>query len=303
MALARTDERFREAYNSLLDYCDRLTPGDQLPTEQGLAVHLNVSRTVVRAALQRMQTEGLIRWQGREKTLLRLPNPKDRLTVQLDPISREELERQFLDWVLRFDVPPGTALNVTELARNFGVTPHSLQEFLASLSRFGLVRRRPRGGWKLLGFTPDYAIELSDFRMVLELNAISQLVALPSDHSIWKELRHIQADHHALALEIDERFHDFSLLDERFHNMIGNVIRNRFTAEFQKVISLIFHYHYQWDKKLERDRNLAAIGEHLALIEALIDRDEQAALEAAKVHLRTSKQTLLSSLRNHAHSM
>lgn len=301
--MARTDERFREAYNSLLDYCDSLTPGDQLSTEQGLAIHLDVSRTVVRAALQRMQSEGLIRWQGREKTLLRLPHPNDRLVVQLDPISGEELERQFLDWVLRFDVPPGTALNVTEMARKFGVTPHSLQEFLASLSRFGLVRRRPRGGWKLLGFTPDYAIELSDFRMVLELNAISQLVALPNDHSIWKELRQIQADHHALASEIDERFHDFSLLDERFHNIIGNVIRNRFAAEFQKVISLIFHYHYQWDKKLERDRNLAAIGEHLALIEALIERDEQAALEAAKVHLRTSKQTLLSSLRNHVHSM
>lgn len=300
--MARTDERFREAYNSLLCYCDSLMPGDQLPTEQGLAVHLDVSRTVVRAALHRMQTEGLIRWQGREKTLLRLPNRKDRLSVQLDPISREELERQFLDWVLRFDVPPGTALNVTEMARKLGVTPHSLQEFLASLSRFGLVRRRPRGGWKLLGFTRDYAIELSDFRMVLELHAISQLVALPNEHPIWKDLRHIKADHQALALEIDERFHDFSLLDERFHNMIGNVIRNRFAAEFQKVISLIFHYHYQWDKKLERDRNLTAIGEHLALIEALIDRDEQAALEAAKVHLRTSKQTLLSSLRNHAHS-
>lgn len=298
--MARTDERFREAYNALLQYCGTLTPGDQLPAELSLAEHLEVSRTVVRTALDRLQTAGLVRWQGREKTLLRLPREEDRLTVQSDQISAEELERQFLDWVLRFDVPPGTTLNVTEMARKFRVPPHSLQEFLASLSRFGLVRRRPRGGWELVGFTRDYAIELSDFRLVLELNAISHLVALPTDHPIWPQLATLEAEHRALVDEIDTRYHDFSLLDERFHTAIGNVVRNRFVVEFQKVITLVFHYHYQWDKKDERERNLAAIGEHLRLIEALTDRNEAGALAAARDHLRSSKQTLLSSLRNHA---
>lgn len=298
--MARTDERFREAYNALLDLSGSLALGEQLPSELGLAEQLEVSRTVVRAALERMQAEGLLRWQGRDKTLLRAPRPGDRLAVASDQISTEELERQFLDWVLRFDVPPGTALNVTEMARKFGVPPHSLQEFLASLSRFGLVRRRPRGGWELVGFTRDYAIELSDFRMVMELNAVSCLVALPTDHPIWPQLAAIEAEHRALAQDIDARYHDFSLLDERFHTALGSVVRNRFVAEFQKVITLIFHYHYQWDKKRERERNLAAIGEHLRVIEALNDRNEAGALAAMRDHLRTSKQTLLSSLRNHA---
>lgn len=298
--MARTDERFREAYNALLDLSGGLALGEQLPSELGLAEQLEVSRTVVRAALERMQAEGLLRWQGRDKTLLRAPRPADRLAVASDQISTEELERQFLDWVLRFDVPPGTALNVTEMARKFGVPPHSLQEFLASLSRFGLVRRRPRGGWELVGFTRDYAIELSDFRMVMELNAVSCLVALPTDHPIWPQLAAIEAEHRALAEDIDARYHDFSLLDERFHTALGSVVRNRFVAEFQKVITLIFHYHYQWDKKRERERNLAAIGEHLRVIEALNDRNEAGALAAMRDHLRTSKQTLLSSLRNHA---
>lgn len=298
--MARTDERFREAYNALLDLSGSLALGEQLPSELGLAEQLEVSRTVVRAALERMQAEGLLRWQGRDKTLLRAPRPGDRLAVASDQISTEELERQFLDWVLRFDVPPGTALNVTEMARKFGVPPHSLQEFLASLSRFGLVRRRPRGGWELVGFTRDYAIELSDFRMVMELNAVSCVVALPTDHPIWPQLAAIEAEHRALAQDIDARYHDFSLLDERFHTALGSVVRNRFVAEFQKVITLIFHYHYQWDKKRERERNLAAIGEHLRVIEALNDRNEAGALAAMRDHLRTSKQTLLSSLRNHA---
>lgn len=298
--MARTDERFREAFNALLDYCGALSTGEQLPAELPLAEHLDVSRTVVRTALDRLQAAGIIRWDGRDKTLLRLPEATDRLAVQTESISGEELERQFLDWVLRFDVPPETPLNVTELARKFGVPAYGLQEFLASLSRFGLVRRRPKGGWKLAGFTRDFAIELSDFRMTLELNAVTHLVALPAEHPIWLRLRELETEHHRLADRLDSGFHDFSLLDEQFHTAIGSVVQNRFANEFQKVIALVFHYHYQWDKKDERERNGAAIGEHLRLIDALNRRHEGDALIAAREHLRTSKQTLLSSLRSNA---
>jgi DNA-binding GntR family transcriptional regulator len=259
-----------------------------------------VSRTVIRSILERLDMIGVVQWRGRQKALMRTPRPDEWLTVSASQVSPEELERQFLYWILRFDVPPGTPLNVAELARRFRVSVHGLQEFLASLSRFGLVKRRPKNGWELVGFTSDFAIELSDFRMMIELNAISQLIALPDNHRIWPKIEELEEAHRALAAAIDERFHDFSLLDERFHLAIGSVTRNRFVAEFQKVISLIFHYHYQWDKKDERERNAAAIDEHLRLIAALKSRDETSALAAARDHLRTSKQTLLSSLRIHA---
>lgn len=297
--MARTDERFRTTYNSLLDYCESVSLGGHLPAEHALATRFEVSRTTIRNALEHLDQAGIIRWTGRDKELLRRPEDKDRLPVDDRQVTDDELERLFLDWVLRFDVPPETVLNVTELARNFGVTAYGLQEFLASLSRFGLVRRRARGGWELMGFTHDYAIELSDFRMMLELNAVAKLVTLADSHPIWHQLEMLKQQHESLADEIDMRFHDFSLLDEQFHGAIGNVVKNRFVAEFQKAISLIFHYHYQWDKKDERDRNYAAIAEHLRLIDALQQRDEAAALAAAREHLDTSKQTLLGSMRSH----
>ena len=297
--MARTDDRFREAYNVLLEVCGTLASGEMLPSETSLAAKLDVSRTVVRSALTRMDNEGIIRWEGRSKTLLRSPKKSDRLETRQETMSSEEMEQRFLDWILRFDVAPGTPLNVTELARNWDVQPHVLQEFLASLSRFGLVQRRKRSGWELLGFTADYAVELSDFRAMLELNAITKLLTLPEDAPIWDKLRSLRQDHLALREQIDTRFHDFSLLDEKFHTALGGVVKNRFAAEFQRVISLIFHYHYQWDKKDERERNAAAITEHLRLIDALLARDESQAIAAAKDHMATSKQTLLASLSAH----
>jgi len=297
--MARTDERFREAHNRLLGLCEGLSPGDPLPSELVLAERLDVSRTVVRVVLQRLSAVGIIVWDGRHKALLRAPLPSDRLAAQPGPISAEELERQFLDWVLRFDVAPGTALNVSELARRFGVSAHVLQEFLASLSRFGLVRRRAKGGWALIGFTRDFAVELSEFRLMLELNAVRHVLSLAADDPFWGALDDLEAQHIALATEIDARFHDFSLLDKAFHTTLCGTLQNRFVAEFQKLIALIFHYHFQWDKSDERLRNAAAIGEHLRIIRALKMRDREGAMAAAEDHLKTSKLTLLNSLRDH----
>ena len=78
-----------------------------------------------------------------------------------------------------FDVPADTPLNVAQLAKQFSVPTHVLQEFLSSLGQFGLVERRVSGSWQLLGFTPEYAVELSDFRTLLELNAARTVTSLP----------------------------------------------------------------------------------------------------------------------------
>lgn len=297
--MARSDTRFREAHNRLLDLCAGLEAGAPLPSEAALSDAAGVSRTVVRRCLQRLADAGVIAWDGRRKHLLRPPSPADRIAQASPAAGRDELEQRFLDWILRFDVPADTPLSVAELSRNFGVGQHELKEFLAGLSRFGLVARRPQGGWMLRGFTKDFAIELSDFRLVLELDAVAKVPEAPVDHPVWPRLAALRQAHHALAAQIEAEFHQFSKLDEAFHAAINSVVRNRFVTEFQKVISLIFHYHYMWDKTHEKQRNAAAINEHLAIIDALEARDAAAAVEAARRHLRTSKSTLLSSLRHH----
>lgn len=297
--MARTDERFRDAYNVILGDLGGSELGGTLPSEDVLAARLDVSRTIVRSVLSRLDSEGIIRWSGREKVLTRRPTASDHLVTEIHGVSPDEMERQFLDWILRFDIAPGTTLNVTDLARRLSVAPHALQEFLASLTRFGLVKRGVKGGWELLGFTSDYAIELSDFRLMLELNAVDCVLSAATEHEIWGKLQHLETAHLELLANMDEKFHDFSKLDELFHTALWSVGNNRFIAEFQKVISLVFHYHYQWDKSDELQRNTAAVGEHLRLIKALQSRDNSGAIAAARDHIKTAKQTLLSSFRRH----
>ena len=295
--MARTDKRYRAAHNRMIDLLETFPAGTLLPSEPLLAERLRVSRTTIRAILRNLESEGAVRLNGREKLLLRIPGKNDRIEELPETISMDELEGKFLEWVLRFDVPANTPLNVAQLAKQFTVPPHSLQAFLSHLSGFGLVERRPRGGWLMLGFTVDYALELSDFRMLLELNAIDVLIGLPASDAVWHKLHEIEAEHHSLLARIETDYHDFSKLDGSFHAALNSVVTNRFVTSFQKVISLIFHYHYQWDKREERVRNRNAIGEHLRIIAALKDRNRHEAREAAIAHLATSKETLASSLR------
>ena len=50
---------------------------------------------------------------------------------------------------------------------------------------------------------------------------------------------------------------------------------NRFIDDFYDIITLIFHYHYQWNKRDERQRNEVAIREHLATSMRLLTRDRR----------------------------
>lgn len=297
--MARTNTRLVEAHNTLLRTLDKMEIGDALSSDSALARELNVSRTVVRSALKEMTEKSIISKQGRNHVIKRKSATNDLMEGPPVLLGIDELEKSFLEWVLRMDVPAGTALNVTQLAKDFQVATHTLQEFLTSLSRYGIVTRRPKGGWQLEGFTSNFALELSDFRAVLEMNAISHLVKLPPSHEVWSRLDQIEADHISLLERIDEDYHDFSSLDEAFHTCINSVVTNRFVTEFQKIISLIFHYHFQWNKSDERARNEAAIHEHLTYIKALRSRNEAKAQHAARQHLATSKQTLINSIDAH----
>ncbi|MEJ1158893.1 FCD domain-containing protein [Prosthecomicrobium sp. N25] len=100
----------------------------------------------------------------------------------------------------------------------------------------------------------------------------------------------------ALLTEVGTRFTDFSELDDRFHRLVQSAASNRFFENFYDVILLMFHYHYQWNKKDQMERNRIAIEEHLALIGGLRSKSAIDAEYFCRKHLESAKRTLLSSI-------
>jgi DNA-binding GntR family transcriptional regulator len=296
----KTNAIFKRTYNACLDLLAAQPIGAHLGSEPRLAADLNVSRTTIRAALSTLSARELIGVNGREKIIQRRPARADYYPeIETEPVS-DLVEKRFMQWILHGDCKPGQQINSLELARQFGVSTSAIREYLNGFRQFGLLERRPSGSWIVKGFTKEFALELSEVRELFELRSVQRFVELPDGDPVWRALDMIARDHLLLKAEIEQRHADFSALDERFHRMINNTSRNRFMVNFYALISMIFHYHYQWSKIGEKERHVVAIDEHLAYIGALKSRDKDMAMAHCRAHMNTARATLLRSIAIHA---
>ncbi|MFP3542956.1 GntR family transcriptional regulator [Rhizobium sp. SIMBA_035] len=291
--MARQNTVFKEAYNR---YAAALRPDAALPSEPEIAAQLGISRSTARAILTRLSDEGIIRWNKRQKIVLRAPTATDLFPSEETDSLHDIIERSFMQRILSDDAAPGMQINELELAREIGTGTTSVREFLIRFSRFGLIEKRPNSHWILKGFTREFALELADVREMFELHSAADFGRLPKDHAAWQHLAVIKQDHLDVLADMDRRYKEFSALDERFHLLIHRASKNRFIADFYDAIAIVFHYHYQWNKAAARQRNERAIHEHLDYIAALESGDQAQIDFSARLHLRSARQTLLQSL-------
>jgi DNA-binding GntR family transcriptional regulator len=295
--MAKQNTVFKDAYNRTLKLIEET---DTLPSEPELGSLLSVSRTTVRAILTRLGEVGLVAWDKRSKTVLRQPILGDYFPDEETNSLSEIIERSFMRRILAGGAQPGMQINELELAREIGIGTTSVREFLIRFSRFGLIEKRPNSHWVLKGFTREFALELTEVREMFELRSAASFVNLAEDHPAWGELQAVEAQHHALLADIDNRYTEFSELDERFHMLVQKASSNRFIIDFYDIISIVFHYHYQWNKTNARARNQRALEEHLDYIRALFSRDAAAIEKACRRHLKSARETLLQSIQETA---
>ena len=291
----KTDSVFKRAFNDARDIVVGIGSGGALPSENELSGQLGVSRTTVRKVLSALTQQKMVSGSGRERSVTGKVKTLKKYPLAQTISVADQVERRFMEWMLRDNTLPGTVINELDLARRFGVATTVIREFLNRFQHFGLIEKKPSAGWLFKGFTPAFAVELFEIREMFELRSARAFAALPGDSPLWHRLVSMREEHVALLKEIDSRFHDFSDLDSRFHRLINSAAPNRFIDSFYDIITLIFHYHYQWNKRDERQRNEVAVREHLDYIEALQARDIAMIERACRAHLGSAKQTLISS--------
>ncbi|WP_404402092.1 GntR family transcriptional regulator [Pelagibacterium halotolerans] len=291
----KTDAVFKRAFNDALELMGTLGPGEPIPSETALSGRLGVSRTTVRKVLMELAQKGVVATYEHDRAYA-VTGKRVEPYPEAETIPQsEQVETQFMEWMLRDDTRPGTLINERELAREFGVATGAIREFLNRFQHYGLIEKRPNAGWLFKGFTTAFALELFEIREMFELRSARALGALPAAAPEWNTLKALREEHEALLADIDRRFHDFSDLDNRFHRFINATAPNRFVDDFYGIISLIFHYHYQWNKRDEKTRNAVAIREHITYIDALESRNPSLIELACRAHLASAKQTLLRS--------
>jgi DNA-binding GntR family transcriptional regulator len=294
--MAKSNILQKRAVNLILDKLSTKEWAPPLPSEHEMARQIDVSRTTVRGALQHLAERGVLARPGGGLTIARKPRKSDYFSETQTSNLRDLIERAFMQRMLLGDWRPGQHFSETDLAGDSGASAASVREFLIGFSRYHLIEKQPRRGWRLLDLDAGFANEVADMRALVEIAAIDRFPGQP-DPAWIERVDELIRRHEALTESFEENYLSFASLDRDFHLWLIAHLQNRFARDLYDVVSFVFHYHYQWNKSDERERNRVAIGEHLLILHALRAGDLDAARARLTEHLATSRASFVRSVR------
>lgn len=215
--------------------------------------------------------------------------PKSPLTrVALVDQVAAVLQERILDGVYA----PGQKLNIDGLSREFEVSSSPIRESLARLAATGLVASETFSGFSVAP-EPSHAWfeQLCDYRILSEGWAVRQLAANPNAEAIRRMQDSLRVMEETNPRGTGSEYVAICRADEAFHNAILDACGNEVLA--QSVKNLHPHLHYaRLFARMPHDIR-PVLGEHRAVLTAVLDKDEAEAEAAIADHLRSSWQRYL----------
>jgi len=206
----------------------------------------------------------------------------DRPSPLRDKVTRaEELRLQLADEIVRGVLPPGSALDETDIARRFSVSRTPVREALRQLTATGLVEMRPRRG-VIVSLPGDSALA-EMFEVMGELEAMCGRLAarrmLPAEHE------RLLAAHRAceaarLASDPDAYYYE----NERFHHLIYEGSHNGFLEQQASAL----HRRLRPYRRLQlrvRDRMPTSLREHEGVVQAILAGDAELTAQRLRDHV------------------
>ncbi|MCS3409520.1 GntR family transcriptional regulator [Serratia sp. AKBS12] len=296
--MSRTQNLRQNVINQMIDGLIHGHIRSPLPSQAALAEMYNISRTTVRHALDHFQRCGVLEKVQDNYAILRMPQEEDGFDCMAQtPEAQSTLfEKAFYQMINQKQLRAGDSFSELQLARLVNVSPVVVREFLLRFSRYNLLDNVKRGQWRMKQFDRHYAEQLFELRQMLETHALSRFLNLPAHDERWLQAKELLSRHRELRETISSNYRLFSQLDRDLHGLILSAANNPFFNQSLEIISVIFHFHYQWDETDLKQRNIIAIEEHMAILSALICRNDQEATRELHHHLDTAKQSMIRSI-------
>lgn len=296
--MGRSQTLRQNTINQFIDCINNNILSFPLPSISILADTFNVSRTTIRAVLEYLCQINILTDQNNKYYLNRKPIQEDKIACQFDKqsVQDKKFEAYFYHLINSKKLLPGDQFNEIQLAKETNVSPIVVREFLLRFLHYGLINNVKKGEWELVTFAKDYAEKLYEFRSVLEIFALKSFMAQPDNHINWIKAKELLQRHKNLQKNMQAEYKLFSILDRDFHELILSCNDNPFFMQSFDLISVIFHFHYQWDSSDLKERNSIAVSEHIAVLTAIIQKNEPAAIAALCRHLNSAKTSMQESI-------
>lgn len=193
--------------------------------------------------------------------------------------------------ITKGDIKPGSKISETELAAHYGISRGPLREALQRLESRGLIERIPHVGTRVVSLNLKELLEIYQVREALEGMACRLAAENMSDDEIA-----------VLAKLLDKHSEDTQLQsghayfqkegDFDFHYQIICGAKNDQLAK--QILSDMYHLlrMYRYQCSLSEGRPQRALKEHLAILDAIADRDGDLAEMLMRKHIRQARQNI-----------
>ncbi|MCC6793267.1 MAG: GntR family transcriptional regulator [Thermomicrobiales bacterium] len=196
------------------------------------------------------------------------------------------------EWIMDQGLAPGSRLNIDSLAERLGTSPTPVREALTRLAAERLVQFVPFKGYSVMPLLDQRQLaDLMHVRSLLEVDA----ARLAASRIILADLRVMEREQDAMAAEHPEPVFDayraYNQHDLVFHETMiaatGNTVllETYRTLQVHTLLARLYHDRGEVDYQ-------ESVKEHRAIIEALRNRDAEAAGEAVRRHIRGVEQRL-----------
>ncbi len=219
-------------------------------------------------------------------------SPPDLEQITATPLVGDRTYQAIRDAILSRVFAPGSKLTVDVVAKRLGVSRTPVKEALVRLEREGLVRMVPRHGAFVATLAPEEVLEIYDLREVLEgLAARKAAQRVTRQHLarlatlLRKTEAHAAAGDLTLYSDVDLLFHQTIREASGSPRLIDTLENLRGQVRLLMSTSIVL------PGRLEK-----SVQEHRRIYEALKRRDPEAAEEAARAHMRASREAMASYL-------
>lgn len=194
--------------------------------------------------------------------------------------------------ILEREIKPGERIVEKEYAEKFNISRTPIREALRKLEIEGLVEYIPRKGVVVKGFDENDIVEIYAIRKVLEILAIKSAIKNITDEEL-KKLKYLLAE-----MEKEDVNGNMERLFDVFQEFNEVMYKASKMPRLVDLINMLKDYLHQFRKITvsKRERKIEAISEHTAIVQAIIDKDEELVEKLVDLHLEKSKEALLENL-------
>ena len=222
-----------------------------------------------------------------------ITHPSESTIETLTPAAlRRNVVAKLMRSIFQGELPPGTKLVVQKLALRFGVSPTPVREALLELESAGMIQFIHNRGAVVKPVGPQEIQEIYHVRRVLETEATRAACGrIPLDAlcGIDRDLKQLLTDLERgtetwseRAMETDRRLHEL---------IISNSGNRRLANEIRRYYALIESLRVAVGN--ERQAQLRAVHEHLALTAALLSINVEQAAAAMERHIHSTARSVV----------